>query len=153
GRVQARQDLGSSSFSGIVSGEAVSVHPDEPAVSRLYRTPTAAVLFVRHLEDLRHRLRRDPKSHLLCDHAKPHDFAAGTRDVAEHGDRVVVHYLPKRAPECNPIERVWWHLHDEITRNHSCKSMQELRELVLGWLRERSPFTVEGSAYPRPTAA
>jgi transposase len=112
-----------------------------------------AALFLRHLDDLRRSLRRYRTIHVLCDNAKPHDCKAVARYLAEHGDRVVLHYLPKRAPECNPIERVWWHLHEEITRNHSCRSMAELLELVLGWLGERNPFPVEGSVYPKPGAA
>jgi putative transposase len=112
-----------------------------------------AALFVQHLEDLRHRLRRYRRIHVLCDHPRAHDCKAVTRYRAEHGDRIVIHYLPKRAPECNPIERVWWHLHEEITRNHSCKTLQELLELVLAWLERRNPLAVEGSVYPRPVAA
>ena len=69
------------------------------------------------------------------------------------GGRVVLHYLPTYAPECNPIERVWWHLHEEITRNHSCETLPELLELVLAWLERRNPFAVEGSVYPPPVAA
>jgi transposase len=112
-----------------------------------------AALFVRHLDDLRHRLRRYRVVHVLCDNAKPHDCRKVTEYLARHGDRIVVHYLPKRAPDCNPIERIWWHLHDEITRNHGCTTMQELLELVLGWLESRNPMPVEGSVYPRPKAA
>lgn len=112
-----------------------------------------AALFVRHLDDLRHRLRRYRKIHVLCDNARAHDCKAVREYLRAHGDRIEIHYLPKRAPECNPIERVWWHLHDEITRNHSCQTMQELLELVLGWLGERNPFAVEGSVYPRPKVA
>jgi transposase len=112
-----------------------------------------AALFVRHLEDLRHRLRRYRKVHVLCDNAKPHDCRKVAEYLREHGDRIVLHYLPKRSPDCNPVERVWWHLHDEITRNHSCKTMHELLELVLGWLESRNPFPVEGSVYPKPKAA
>jgi putative transposase len=112
-----------------------------------------AALFVRHLEDLRQRLRRYRRIHVLCDNARAHACKAVARYLAEHGDRIVIHYLPKRAPECNPIERVWWHLHDEVTRNHSCQAMPELLEYVLGWLERRNPFAVEGSVYPRPKAA
>jgi putative transposase len=111
-----------------------------------------AALFVRHLEDLRHRLRRYRKIHVLCDNAKTHDCAKVTAYLKEHGDRIVLHYLPKRAPECNPIERVWWHLHDEVTRNHTCRTMAELLELALAWLDSRNPFAIEGSVYPRPKA-
>jgi transposase len=40
------------------------------------------------------------------------------------GHRVVLHYLPKYAPQTNPIERVWWHLHETITRNHRCRTLE-----------------------------
>ena len=112
-----------------------------------------AVLFLRHLDDPRCRLRRYRKIHVLCDNAKPHDCKAVRDYLKAHGDRIVLHYLPKRAPGCNPIERVWWHLRDEITRNHTCQTLQELMELVLAWLGERNPFLVEGSVYPRPKAS
>ena len=112
-----------------------------------------AALFLRHLDDLRRRLRRYRVIHVLCDNAKAHDCKAVGKYLKAHGDRIVLHYLPKRAPECNPIERVWWHLHDEITRNHRCRSMQELLELALAWLESRNPFEVEGSVYPKPKAA
>ena len=113
----------------------------------------AAALFLRHLDDLRRRLRRYKTIHVLCDNARAHDCKAVGRYLAEHGGRIVLHYLPRRAPECNPIERVWWHLHEEVTRNHSCRGMAELLELVLGWLAARNPVGVEGSVYPRPRAA
>jgi transposase len=89
----------------------------------------------------------------LCDNARPHTCAKVRQYLQAHGDRIVLHYLPRRAPECNPIERVWWHLHDEITRNHGCATMPELLELVLSWLEDRNPVPVEGSVYPRPAAA
>jgi transposase len=113
-------------------------------------------LFVRHLEDLRHRLRRYRVIHVICDNARFHQ-AAKCKRVREYlerwGHRIVLHYLPTYAPETNPIERVWWHLHDEITRNHSCRSLQELLDLVFRWLENRNPFQIEGSVYPSAKAA
>jgi transposase len=126
---------------------AVILTPGAPGQGR------NAALFVQHLEDLRCRLRRYRRIHVLCDNAKAHDCRKVTEYLARHGDRIVLHYLPKRAPECNPMERIWWHLHDEITRNHSCEAMAELLELVVQWLQERNPFPVEGSVYPTPQAA
>ena len=64
-----------------------------------------------------------------------------------------MHYLPKYAPEANPIERLWWHLHDEITRNHRCRSLEELLHLVFEWLENGTPFNIEGSVYPKAPAA
>ena len=113
-------------------------------------------LFVRHLEDLRLRLRRYRVIHVICDNARFHQAARCKRVqgyLSRWGHRIVLHYLPLYAPETNPIERVWWHLHDEITRNHQCQTMEELLDLVFRWLEDGNPFTIEGSVYPVPGAA
>lgn len=114
-------------------------------------TKRDGALFVRHLEDLRHRLRRYRVIHVICDNARFHQAARCKRVqayLACWGHRLVLHYLPSYAPETNPIERVWWHLHDEITRNHCCHSLEALLELVFRWLENRNPFPIEGSVYP-----
>jgi transposase len=110
-------------------------------------------LFVRHLEDLRHRLRRYRVIHVICDNARFHQAARCKRlqeYLSRWGHRIRLHYLPTYAPETNPIERVWWHLHDEVTRNHQCQTMQELLDLVFQWLDAGNPFAIEGSTYPEP---
>ena len=110
-----------------------------------------AALFVRHLHDLRRRLRRYKKIHVICDNATfHHDSWLVWEFVYQYGDRVVLHFLPKYAPDCNPIERIWWQLREAITRNHTCPSLPELVELVLGWLTERKSFPVEDAVYRLP---
>jgi len=47
----------------------------------------------------------------------------------------------------HPIERVWWVLHEQITRNHQCQDLPELVDLVLAWVADRKRFTVEDAAY------
>jgi len=112
-----------------------------------------AALFVRHLHQLRRQLRRYKKIHVICDNAKFHwNCWAVWEFVAKYGERVVLHFLPKYAPECNPIERIWWQLREAITRNHSCQNLPELIELVLGWLTERKSFPVEDAVYRLPRA-
>jgi transposase len=112
-------------------------------------------LFVQHLDDLRRRLRRYRVIHVICDNARFHQ-AAKCKRLAEYlkqwGHRMVLHYLPLYAPETNPIERVWWHLHDEITRNHQCHTIEELLDLVFRWLEDGNPYKIEGSVYPTPKA-
>jgi transposase len=112
-----------------------------------------AALFIRHLEDLRRRLRRYHKIHVICDNARSHKCQAVQKYLQLWGHRVVLHYLPTAAPETNPIERIWWHLHEEITRCHRCQSMEELLNLVLAWLQKRTPFVVEDKVYALPQAA
>jgi len=115
-----------------------------------------AELFVRHLDDLRRRFRHYKKVHVICDNARFHT-AAGSRLVrrylAEHGERIVLHYLPAYSPQDNPIERVWWHLHEQITRNHRCACIEELIDLTMAWLDEHGAFKVEGAIYERLKAA
>lgn len=59
----------------------------------------------------------------------------------------MIHYLPKYAPETNPIERVWWHLHDEITRNHTCPNLDSLLNLVDRWLYQNQYCLIEPTLY------
>ncbi len=111
-------------------------------------------LFVAHLHELRRKLRRYKKVHVICDNAWFHtDSWAVWEFCHRHGERVVLHFLPKYAPECNPIERVWWVLHERVTRNHQCKDLEELVALVMEWLGERKSFDIADPEYARPDAA
>jgi putative transposase len=113
----------------------------------------SAALFVRHLDALRCRLLCYRKIHVICDNARIHDCQLVQHYLQRWGQRIVLHYLPTYAPEANPIERIWWHLHEEITRCHRCQSMEELLDLVFAWLQKRARFTVEDSVYSLPPAA
>jgi putative transposase len=110
-------------------------------------------LFVAHLEGLRVSMRRYKVVHVICDNAKFHDSRRVKSWLAEHGGRVKLHWLPKSAPELNPIERVWWHLREEITRNHRCDTIEELTDQTLEWLGLRGNFTVEDQHYELSRAA
>ncbi len=109
-----------------------------------------ADLFLAHLDELRRRFRRYRVIHVICDNARFHD-PARCRKVREYlrrwGHRIRLHFLPTYAPETNPIERVWWHLHEEITRNHRCRDIDELLDLVFSWLAVGSHFAIETSLY------
>jgi transposase len=59
------------------------------------------------------------------------------------GHRIELHYLPKYAPETNPIERVWWHLRETITRNHRCRSLDELLCQTYEWADVNWNFFVQ----------
>jgi len=110
-------------------------------------------LFLAHLDDLRRTYRCYRVIHVICDNAKPHQARRVREYLAEHAGRVVVHYLPTYAPETNPIERVWWHLHEQITRNHRCRDMAELLGTVREWLSRGSRFGIETPIYDFRAAA
>jgi putative transposase len=91
--------------------------------------------FLAHLDDLRYRLRGYRKIHVICDNAKFHDSKAVKEYLQEWSHRIEIHFLPKYAPQTNPIERVWWHLHETITRNHKCQSLEELIDQAYEWFK------------------
>ena len=101
-------------------------------------------VFLTHLDDLRGRLRHYKKIQVICDRAKCHTSEEVGFYLWDHRDRIDLHLLPATSPDCNPIERAWWHLHEAVTRNHQCQSMQELLDLTFAWLGKRNPFRVEG---------
>lgn len=100
-----------------------------------------AALFVAHLDDLRRQLRGYRLIHVVCDNARFHDCRAVRGFLARHPDRIVLHFLPKYAPETNPIERVWWHLHETITRNHRCRTIEELLDQAYEWAAAHRQFS------------
>jgi transposase len=107
-----------------------------------------AELFVAHLDDLRCRLRGFRKVHVICDNASFHSSRLVREYLAEWGHRIELHYLPKYAPETNPIERVWWQLHETLTRNHRCRTIDELLANVFAWISsDRCFYNQELAAY------
>jgi transposase len=89
---------------------------------------------------------------VVCDNAGIHTAErskAVRAYLEEWGERVKVHYLPKYAPDTNPIERVWWRLHEAVTRNHRCQSMDELLDLTFDWFETRTHFRVRSVIYDK----
>jgi putative transposase len=106
-----------------------------------------ASLFLAHLDDLRRQLRSYRVIHVVCDNAKFHDCRAVDDYLLQHAGRIVLHFLPKYAPETNPIERVWWHLHETITRNHRCQSIDELLGEVTDWAEAQKTFFLQTASF------
>ena len=106
-----------------------------------------AALFIAHLDDLRRQLRGYGVIPVICDNARFHDCRAVREFLTRNPGRIVLHYLPKYAPETNPIERIWWHLHETITRNHRCRTIDELLAQVYEWAAVQSNFYRQTSSY------
>lgn len=89
--------------------------------------------FLAHLDYLRSRLRQPKTIHVVCDNAAFHKSRAVQEYLVKWKHRIVLHFLPAYAPETNPVERVWWHLHETITRNHRCRGLEELTQTAYEW--------------------
>jgi transposase len=46
-----------------------------------------------------------------------------------------VHFLPPYCADDNRIERVWLDLHANVTRNHRCRTIEQLMAQVVAFLR------------------
>jgi putative transposase len=99
-----------------------------------------AELFVAHLDDLRCRFRSVRRIHVICDNAAFHKSGLVQAYLREWGHRIVLHFLPRYAPETNPIERIWWELHETLTRNHRCATMEQLLNDVNSWVAAQNSF-------------
>jgi putative transposase len=107
-------------------------------------------LFIRLLDHLRKTHRRHKQLHLAVDNDSSHISKRVRKYVEDSGGRVNLHSLPSWSPESNPVELVWWSLHEAVSRNHECAGLEDLVELAEEYLEERQPFKLKlGEVYGR----
>lgn len=98
-----------------------------------------SLLFIALLRKLADETYRDATAvHVVLDNFKIHDSRAARAAVAALDGRIVLHFLPPYCPNDNKIERVWLDLHANVTRNHRCRSMDELMREVSRYLMTRN---------------
>jgi transposase len=95
-------------------------------------------LFIALLERLRAAHPRAPRIHLVLDNYVIHRSARVQRYVEGLEGRVVLHFLPPYCPDENLIERLWREVHANVTRNHRCRTMDELMRRVWWYLRSEA---------------
>jgi transposase len=75
--------------------------------------------------------------HVVLDNFKIHSSVRTRLALAKAGPRLKLHFLPPYCPDHNKIERLWKDLHDNVTRNHVCRTMSELMTEVNVYLNQR----------------
>jgi len=107
-------------------------------------------LFTRLLDKLRRTYRCHRELHLAVDNDGSHVSKRVKKYVEDSGGRVRLHPLPSWSPESNPVELVWWSLHEAVSRNHGCAGLDDLVEFAEGCLEERQPSRPRlGEVYDR----
>lgn len=77
--------------------------------------------------------------HVILDNYKIHGSVQTRAWLAEYGGRIRLHFLPPYCPDDNRIERcVWREVHANVTRNHTCGSIDELMGEVAYHLTSRN---------------
>lgn len=107
-------------------------------------------LFIKLLDELRTTYRCHRQLHLAVDNDSSHTSKRIEKYVEDSGGRIRLHPLPSWSPESNPVELVWWSLHEALSRNHECSGLDDLVELAEGYIKERQPFQLKlGEVYER----
>jgi transposase len=94
-------------------------------------------LFIRQLWQLIEDYPRARCIHIILDNYKIHSSQRTQLALTALGSRVKLHFLPPYCPDHNRIERTWKDLHDNVTRNHTCRNMKQLMREVNHYLAEK----------------
>jgi len=95
-------------------------------------------LFVATLDRLLKIYPDAPMIHVVLDNFRIHSSKQVQAWMKQNGDRIRLHFLPPYCPDHNKIERRWRDLHAGVTRNHRCKTIDELMSNVEQWLKDRN---------------
>ncbi len=98
-----------------------------------------AALFIKMLEALRRTYRSARRLVLILDNYVIHKSAPVERWL-EANPKFTLLFQPTYSPWVNQIERLWKTMHDTVTRNHRCRSFEELAQQVIRFLEVVSPF-------------
>lgn len=95
-------------------------------------------LFIRLLWHLARKIYPRAKCiHIILDNYKIHSSERTQLALGALGDKVRLHFLPPYCPDHNRIERTWRDLHDNVTRNHQCRNLNELMNEVRYYVTQR----------------
>lgn len=108
----------------------------------------STVLFIELLRMLRKRYRSAKTITLMVDNYIIHKSKKAQRWL-ENNPKFKLLFLPFYSSWHNKIELLWHSLHETVTRNHSCKSMEELIEQVEHFMDTTSPFPGNGHGIKR----
>ena len=97
-----------------------------------------STLFVKLLFLLAKVLKRYRKIHLIVDNYRVHKSKQTQVALKSLGGKIVLHFLPPYSPQDNKIENLWLDLHNSVTRNHKCETMDQLMENVQAFLVQKA---------------
>jgi hypothetical protein len=97
-------------------------------------------LFLKLLKELRRIYRCHRSLHLAVDNDPSHTSGRVEEYLKASRGRLRLYPLPAWNPQSNPVELIWWGLHEAVSRNHGCKELGELLPFAQSYLEERQPF-------------
>jgi transposase len=106
-----------------------------------------AVLFLELLKAVEHSypMASYKEIFLVVDNFRIHKAKVVRQWLSEHR-RIQLLYLPTYCPKANPIERVFWEVHDKCTRNHRRRKIEQVVEDIETHLQVNGPWPYKLSA-------
>lgn len=101
-------------------------------------TSKNSALFIQLIDQLLETHSGSFTLHVVLDNFKIHSSRAVEAATLRWQGRIEFHFLPPYCPDHNRIERLWKDLHDNVTRNHTCRDMDELMEQTTHYLNARN---------------
>ncbi len=95
-------------------------------------------LFIVFLRELAKAFPLAKRVHLIVDNYKVHKGKRTQIALEALKGRIVLHFLPPYSPDDNRIERLWEDLHNNVTRNHRCRTLKRLMAEVRWYLERRA---------------
>lgn len=123
---------------------AGALEPESGRLLRVRGERKDSALFCTLLREIVRTWRSCRRIHLILDNYSAHKSRATQECLAGLGGKVRLHFLPPYCPRANKIELVWLHLHQNVTRNHSCQSIEELLDRAEQYLSRRSQQAAAG---------
>ena len=102
-----------------------------------------SLLFLELLHTLATKVYPNAKRiHLILDNYGIHDsLQVRLAMKSAAAEKLELHFLPPYCPDHNRIERIWKDLHDNVTRNHRCTTMDELMAEVRSYLHPKPTWS------------
>jgi transposase len=99
-----------------------------------------SLLFLRLLYKLvKETYPKAKRIHVILDNYGIHDsLQVQLAMKSAEAERLTLHFLPPYCPDHNRIERIWKDLHDNVTRNHQCATIEGLMAEVRAYLARRN---------------
>lgn len=99
------------------------------------KTSDLFVLLLRKLQEAHPEARH---IHLILDNCAMHSSKKVWTFIACQGELFRFHFLPPYCPDHNKIERFWRDLHANVTRNHRCRTINQLMRNVHKYMRHEA---------------
>lgn len=111
--------------------------PKDGALIWIAGPSKASALFCALVDAVMEAYPKAKKVHLILDNYSIHKSKITEKHIEPYADRLRLHFLPPYCPQGNKIERLWKDLHDNVTRNHKCKTIEALMDNVDQYLLHR----------------